>query len=91
MTAPAELSLSTKWGSVVVVWVLAALCGVVIGLFSPVREYADWLALSLGGCIFAAMCVQLATQEKRGFVNRLAGSTGGAVIVLGIAAAVLLG
>jgi hypothetical protein len=34
--------------------------------------------------------VQLATQEKRGFVSRLAGSTSGAAIVLGVAAAILL-
>lgn len=89
MTAPAELSLTTKWGSVAAVWAIALLCGIAVGIFSGPGSYSDWLALSLGGCIFAAMCLQLATQEKRGFVNRLAGSVGGAVIVLGIVAAVL--
>jgi hypothetical protein len=90
MTATAELSMSTKWGSVAAVWALAVLCAVAVGVFAPPAQYTDWLALSLGGCVFAAMCVQLATQEKRGFVSRLAGSTSGAAIVLGVAAAILL-
>jgi ABC-type molybdate transport system substrate-binding protein len=91
MTAPAELSMSTKWGSVVAVWLIAAICACAVGVFSERAQYSDWLSISLAGSIFAAMCLQLATQEKRGFVNRLAGSVGGAVIVLGIAAAVLWG
>ena len=70
-------------------WFVALLAAIAIGIFSGPSEYADWLGLTLAGCTVLALCVQLATQEKRGFVNRLAASVVGAVGVLAIATAVL--
>jgi hypothetical protein len=89
VTTQESLSPTTSWSSIVVIWVLAALSLVAIGLFSTVGEYNAWLGLALGGCTVVSLCVQIATQEKNGFVNRLAASVVGALIVLAIGAAIL--
>jgi hypothetical protein len=89
VTTQESLSPTTRWSSIVVIWVLAALSLVAIGLFSTVSEYNAWLGLALGGCVVVSLCVQIATQEKNGFVNRLAASVVGALIVLAIGAAIL--
>lgn len=90
MTTSPQLSAPRRWISIVVVWLAAAVCSVVIGIASPRVHDAPWLSLTLGGCVVAALCVQLATQEKRGFVSRLTASILGAVVVLAIASIVLL-
>jgi hypothetical protein len=84
-----DLSPATRWSSIVVVWAAAALGSVAIGIFSPPSEYAAWLGLTLAGCTIGALCIQLATQEKRGFVDRLAASIVGASLVLAIAIGIL--
>jgi O-antigen/teichoic acid export membrane protein len=89
VTTPENLSPATRWSSIVVIWVVALLASVAIGIFSRPSGYADWLALTLAACTFLSMCVQLATQEKHGFVNRLAASVIGALGVLALATAVL--
>ncbi|MDQ1583638.1 MAG: hypothetical protein QOF36_1692 [Microbacteriaceae bacterium] len=89
MTTPENLSQTTRWSSIIVVWVAAVLGAIAIGVFSPPSEYAAWLGLTLAGCTIGALCIQLATQQKRGFVDRLAASIVGASIVLAIAIGVL--
>jgi hypothetical protein len=84
-----DLSPATRWSSIVVVWAAAALGAIAIGIFSPPSEYAAWLGLTLAGCTIGALCIQLATQEKRGFVDRLAASIVGASVVLAIAIGIL--
>lgn len=89
MTTPASLSPARRWASIVAIWVAAALCALATALFVRPGNDASWLSLSLGGCVIGSLCVQLATQEKRGFVSRLVASIMGAIIVLAIAAALL--
>jgi hypothetical protein len=89
VTTTENLSPATRWSSIIVVWVAAALGAIAIGIFSPTPEYAAWLGLTLAGCTTGALCIQLATQEKRGFVDRLAASIVGASIVLAIAIGIL--
>lgn len=89
MTAPPPLSPSRHWGSIVVVWFAAVLCAVAIGVFARPDHYAPLLSLAVGVCVVGSLCVQLATQEKRGFVNRLIGSVTGAIVVLAVASLVL--
>ncbi|MCX7523379.1 hypothetical protein OSC27_13965 [Microbacterium sp. STN6] len=88
-TQIATLTPARRWASIVLIWVLAALAAVAIGLFSPTEDDTTWLGLALAGSMVCAMCVQLATQQKQGFVGRLVGSVSGAVVVLAVAAAVL--
>ncbi len=84
-----NLSPATRWSSIIAIWVVAVLCIVAIGVFSPVAEYDSWLALALAGCTVGSLCIQLGTQEKRGFVDRLSASVVGALILLGVGAGIL--
>jgi hypothetical protein len=73
----------------VAAWVLAAIAVVCIGLFSAPEQYAEWLALSLGGAVVASLAIQLATRQKIGFVSRLTLSVLGALLVVAVAALIL--
>ena len=89
MSESETLPPSLRWTSILAVWGAAVVFAVVIGVVSDPHEYTSWLALALGGCVVGAMIAQLATQQKDGFVDRLAASVVGAFVILGIAAAVL--
>lgn len=84
-----QLAPTTRWLSIAIVWVLAAVAAVCIGIFSRPAEYSAWIALALGGCTVAAFAIQLGTQVTNGFVGRLAASLVGALFILAIATAVL--
>lgn len=88
--SPTPLSPARRWASIVVVWLAAALCSVIIIAFAHPEHYAPWLSLTLAICVVGALCVQLATQEKRGFVARLVVSIIGALAVLAIASIILV-
>ncbi len=89
MSEPENLTPSLRWTSILPVWAAALVFAVVIGVVSEPHAYASWLALSLAGCVIGALAAQLATQEKEGFVDRLAASVVGAFVILGLAGAVL--
>lgn len=72
-------------GTVSVVWAGALVGAVLIVLFTRGAHADEWLSLVLAACVFGSLCIQLATQEKRGFVRRLAASVSGAVVILAIA------
>ncbi|KQV07300.1 hypothetical protein [Leifsonia sp. Root112D2] len=86
---PVPLSPARRWASIVAVWLAAAVCSVIIIAFAQPAHYTPWLSLTLAICVVGALCVQLATQEKRGFVSRLVASIMGAIAVLAIASVIL--
>ena len=92
-TTPSEsatgLSRGARYLSVGSIWLLALVFAVVIGSVSPASQYASWLSLALAACVIASMCAQLATQQKHGFVNRLAASVLGAFAILAVAGGIL--
>jgi hypothetical protein len=75
--------------SIIPVWILGVVGAVIIGLSAPHNQYLIWLPIALAGCTIAAFAIQLAIQRKEGFVFRMMSSVSGAVIVLGVATAVL--
>ena len=75
--------------TIVPVWALSAVAALLIGLFSPRDEYLSWLPIALAAAVFTTFCIQLATRQKEGFVNRVMASTGGALLILALATAVL--
>jgi hypothetical protein len=81
---------SWQWRSIVVVWVLAAACAILIGLLVDSHAYLTWIGLALGGCVIATLCVQIATGHKDGYVVRVTKSISGAVVILAGAAGILL-
>jgi len=76
-------------GTVSAVWGFAVVAAVLIGVFSRRVNDGAWLALALGASVVLALVIQLATQEKRGFVSRLASSVSGALVILAIATGVI--
>ncbi|QLD10951.1 hypothetical protein [Microbacterium oleivorans] len=82
MTAP-DLAPPRTVGGVVAVWVVAAVAAVLVGAFAPVETRAVWMPVALGGCVIAAFGVQLALGRSRGFIERVAASVLGALLVMG--------
>lgn len=79
----------TRWASIVGVWVATAVAAVLIGAFAGPDSFLGWLAIAMAGATLVAMCLQLATQEKRGFVLRMSASLSGSFVILGIATLIL--
>ncbi|HEU4849815.1 MAG TPA: hypothetical protein VFS93_05330 [Terrimesophilobacter sp.] len=76
-------------GTVVPVWVLCLVGAITIGIASPADQYLTWLPIALAAAVLVTFCIQLSTLTKEGFVNRVMASLGGAVLVIGVATAVL--
>lgn len=83
------LTPTMRWTSVVGVWVAALVAAVLIGVFAGRHAYLGWLGIAMAGVVLVSMCVQLATQEKRGFVIRMGASLAGSFVILGLATLVL--
>jgi len=83
MSTP-DLAPRRTFGGIVAVWVLAAVAGVLIGLFAPEHWRAQWITVALGGCIIVAFAVQLWYGRSQAFIQRMALSSLGAMVVLGI-------
>ena len=78
-----------RYGSIGAVWLAAAVFAVLIGVLARPAVYATWISLALAFCVLIGLIAQLATQQKIGFVNRLAATVVGCFVILGIAGAVL--
>jgi hypothetical protein len=83
MSTP-DLAPRRTFAGVVAVWVLAAVAGAAIGLFAPEQWRAQWVAVALGGCVIVAFAVQLWYGRSQAFIQRMALSSVGALLVLGV-------
>ncbi|GAB3391994.1 hypothetical protein GCM10027568_18460 [Humibacter soli] len=83
------LTPTMRWTSVVSVWAVTAVAAVLVGVFATEKVYLGWLGIAMGGSILVAMCVQLATQEKQGFVMRFGATLAGSFVILALATGVL--
>ncbi|MFB8145441.1 hypothetical protein ACFC1W_01715 [Microbacterium sp. NPDC056003] len=79
-----ELAPRRTIGGIIAVWVVAAVIGVLVGLFAGDDWRAQWLAVGLGGCLILAFIVQLWSGRSQGFTERVAASALGALVVLGV-------
>jgi hypothetical protein len=79
---------SWQWRSIVVVWLLALVFAVLVGLLAAPGQGLAWVGLSLAGCTILTLCVQIGTGRKDGYVSRVTASIVGAVIVLAAATGV---
>ena len=75
--------------SVGAVWAVSLLLGILIGVLSRPAAYASWLSLALAVCVLLAFVAQLATQQKDGFIDRLAVTFAGTFVVLGLIGGIL--
>jgi hypothetical protein len=74
-------------GGVIAVWVVSAVLGIAIGLFAPAEWRTPWLALALAGCLILAFAIQLWHGHSQRFIQRVAASVLGSLLVLGLISA----
>ena len=82
MSVP-ELAPRRTFGGIVAVWIAAAVLTVGIGIVAPPDWRAAWMAVGLGACLFLSFGVQLAYGMAEGFIERVAASILGAMLVMG--------
>lgn len=83
MAAP-SLAPRRSFGGIVAVWVSAVVIGLAIGLLVPAQWRGAWLVVGLGGCLILSFAVQLAYGRSQGFIQRVAISILGALVILGV-------
>jgi hypothetical protein len=82
--AHTELAPRRPMAGIISVWVLAAVAGVLIGVFVPPAWRGQWLVLAVGASLLVAFGIQLSAGESKGFIGRVALSVFGGALVLGI-------
>lgn len=85
-----EMSQTTSRSSIAVVWLAAVLGSVFTGAFSQPNQRMLWTGLTLAACVVLTMCIQLATRQKRGFVDRMTASIVGALVAVVVAGVIFL-
>ena len=81
--------MTSRFSSIVPVWVLVAVGILLVGLLSPHTGYFGWLSIVLGASVLLTFVVQLALPQKEGLVLRMMASIGGAVAIIVIGTIVL--
>jgi hypothetical protein len=75
-------------GTVAPVWVVALAGAVVVAVIAPGRGLV-WLPIVMAVCVLVTIAIQLGVQRKEGFVTRLILSFSGALVITGLATALL--
>lgn len=79
----------SAWSSVGLVWAFV-LAGAVVALLVVEHDSVlQWFPMLLGAATILAFCLQLALDSKVGFVNRLATTVSGSVLILAAASGIL--
>lgn len=81
--------MTLKLASIIPIWLLVIAASIAVALVSPGFEFFTWLPIVLAAAVILTFCVQLGIQRKEGFNGRLALSTGGALVIVAVAAAIL--
>lgn len=81
--------MSWQWLSIITVWVLTTLGGILVATLAPRDEYFTWVPIVLAAAVILTFCIQLAIQRKEGFVARVMASIGVSVLILAILTGVL--
>jgi hypothetical protein len=74
-------------GGIVGVWLVALAAGIAVAIVVPEEGRAIWMSLALGVCLILAFAVQLFYGRSQRFIQRVAISTLGAMLVLGVISA----
>lgn len=69
---------------VIVVWSIAAVIAVVVGILAEPDWRAAWMGVGLGVVIPIAFAVQLWSGRSQGFIQRVALSVLGSMLVMGL-------
>ncbi len=83
MSVP-ELAPRNGYGGVLAVWITAAVLALAIGIIAPPEWRAAWMAVGLGASVIISFAVHLAGGRAMGFIQRIAASILGAMVVMGL-------
>ncbi|MGV9194572.1 hypothetical protein ACQ143_09555 [Microbacterium sp. MC2] len=83
MSAP-EPALRNGHGGVLAVWITAGVLALAIGVIAPPEWRAAWMAVGLGATVIIAFAVHLASGHAIGFIQRIAASVLGAMVVMAL-------
>lgn len=72
---------------VMIVWGAALITAILIGIFVLEEWRVAWLLLAFGGSVLLSFALQLWYGQTKGFVFRIAASTTGALLLLGVVSA----
>ena len=81
--------MTLKLASIIPIWLLVIAASIAVALLSPGFEFFTWLPIVLAAAVILTFCVQLGISRKEGFNGRLALSTGGALLIVAVVAAIL--
>lgn len=70
--------------SIAAAWVLAAAIALGIGIIVPFDAQAAWMAMGMGIVVIASFAIQLAHGRPTGFIERVAASVLGSMVVMGL-------
>ena len=82
MSTP-ELVHRPSMRGVAAVWCAALVMGIAIAVWVPDSQLMMWMLLALGGSFLLAFAVQLWSGRADGFIQRVAASVVGALVILG--------
>jgi hypothetical protein len=71
------------------VWAVAIVGAILVAVTTHGDRFLVWLPLVLGATIVLTFCLQLATREKDGLVDRAMLSLAGSFVVLAVATGIL--
>lgn len=74
-------------GGIAAVWIAALVAGIAVAVIAPDEGRAVWMSLALGLCLILAFTVQLFYGRAQRFIQRVAISTLGAMLILGLISA----
>lgn len=83
MTEPA-LAPRSAFAGVFVVWAVAFVSTVAVGIFVPEEWRVPWLIVAFGGVVLLSFAVQLRHGHTNGFIFRVAGSVTGSLLLMGL-------
>jgi hypothetical protein len=75
--------------SVVPVWILTVIGVIAVGVLVAASDYLVFLPVVLGAALVVTFGIQLLVPVRKGYVNRVSASLGGAVLILAVATVVL--
>lgn len=83
MTEPALAPRNALVG-VLVVWAVALVASVGVGIFVPEEWRIPWLLVAFGAVVLLSFAVQLWYGRTQGFIFRVGGSAIGALLLMGV-------
>lgn len=68
-------------------WAVSLIAAIAIAVFVPEEWRVPWLLVGFGGAVLLSFAVQLWYGQMKGFIFRVAVSTIGALVLLGVVSA----